>query len=392
MSISLPTATIRRLKKLLLYVFLLCSFTLTGQIFKSGTVHDYYSHTSLDSVKVTSLILDTIVMTDRSGRFIIPTPPGYYDTLVFTRPGYYPFVRVTKKAGYRINLIPRTVEIDTICYPSYKKNRLLQGTIVEKYLKKPVAGASVRLWNDQLIAWSDRYGKFSVGIPRSTKMLKISHPDYEPQMVEFKRGTPMIVVKMLLRKGLADTTWKTYNNMFALLPLEIATGSIGLFYQHFVKLRHAVGVYSSVYLFGYGHALFSGGTAKYKGFKLSPSYRFYVWRNVKTGGYIQGKVTVGYFNFSKLYYTWDVDSRYGEYRSEQFWNAGFGVAWGWSMKLPKSNHGVFNITVGYQYFTMSVPPTTYSPHYGTLDVQSGWWYFVGPGSRFEVKLMFGGIF
>ena len=189
-----------------------------------------------------------------------------------------------------------------------------------------------------------------------------------------------------------DTLWKSYKNVIGILPLELVTGSIGLMYLRFIKPRHSVGIYSSVYLFGYGHTPFGGGNSKFKGFKLAPFYRYYVWRKTKTGGFIQGKAIIGYFNFHQLYYAWDVDSRYGEYRSEQFWNAGFSVAWGFSFKLPRFTHGVFELTAGYQYFTMSVPPTTHSDQYGILEVDSLWWYLFGPGSMVEIKLIFGGIF
>ena len=383
------------MKKLLIAISLLCSLTLSGQkkqVTINGNVYDHFTHTFLDSVKITSRVFDTSVFSDTKGRFSITATSDYNDTLVFTHPGYYTYIRLTKKAGFHIGLIPRNVEIDTFCFPSFPENRKIHGTIVEKYLKKPVAGASVSLWNDKIIAWSDKNGKFSVGIPISTKMLKISHPDFAPMIVDFKKHTPNLIIKMTkVNLQREDTIWMTWKNMVAILPLEIVTGSVGLLYQRFIKVRHAAGVHLSAYVIGWGRNPISGGLSKFKGFKLAPYYRFYVWRNIKSGGFVQGKVIAGYFDFSKLYYSSD-HSNYGEYRQEQFWSTGFGIAWGWSVKLAGSRRGVFNFTLGYQNFLMNVPPYTESVHYGTLKVQSGWWYLVGPGSRFEIKLVFGGIF
>ena len=383
------------MKKLLIAISLLCTISLSGQqkqTIADGVLYDYFTHDFLDSVKVTSLVTDKTIFSDTKGRFSIIVPPDYKDTLIITHPAYYTYIRLTKKPGFHIGLIPKVVEIDTFCFPSYEANRKIRGTIVERYMKKPVAGASIRLWDDKIIAWSDKHGKFSVGIPRNTKMLKISHPDFEPMIAEFKKHTPNLIIKMTkVNLQREDTIWSTWKNMVAVLPLELISGSVGLLYQHFFQVRHATGAYLSAYLFGWGTGPLGGGVAKYKGFKLAPYYRFYVWRNIKSGGFVQGKVIAGYFNFSKLYY----EDGYGEYyesRQEEFWNLGFGVAWGWSVKLAGSRHGIFNITFGYQRFTLSVPPTTDSNHYGTLDVQSNWWYLVGPGSLFEIKLVFGGIF
>ncbi len=64
-------------------------------------------------------------------------------------------------------------------------------------------------------------------------------------------------------------------------------------------------------------------------------------------------------------------------------------------KVGRDNHGVGNLSVGYQYFPINVPSTTETIHNGETHIYSvdnDWWYFNGPGARLEVKLTLGGFF
>ncbi len=172
---------------------------------------------------------------------------------------------------------------------------------------------------------------------------------------------------------------------------ELINGAIALRYQRYFWFKHAIGIQSSYYFRGRGPTFYSG-TAEYKGIKIAPYYRFYIERKMTNSFFVEGKVIGGYFDFSKLIYAYSVDNRYYESKNIEFSSFGFGAGIGFSRLLPRTRNGFISVTVGYQYFPMQVPSTMWSDKYGTIGVQNNWWYIIGPGSFFEIKLIFGGIF
>jgi len=130
--------------------------------------------------------------------------------------------------------------------------------------------------------------------------------------------------------------------------------------------------------------------------KAAAFYRYYVKRNYQLGAFVEGKFITGYFDFSKLYYYYPDYDQYSLYVEDQFWTFGGGVAWGWAFKLPKTKHGLVNLSIGYQFFPMNVPETITEYFEGsqsrTYHVSKNWWYFTGPGSMLEIKFTIGGIF
>lgn len=135
---------------------------------------------------------------------------------------------------------------------------------------------------------------------------------------------------------------------------------------------------------------------KYKGFKLSPFYRFYPIRKASFGLFADAKFSFGYIHFSELDYHYGSNSYPRKYINYSFWTYRGGISAGIMFKLPKTDHGIINISLGYQYFPIDVPETIQMEVSDetviTLQTDTYWWYLFGPGAYFDFKITIGGIF
>lgn len=186
--------------------------------------------------------------------------------------------------------------------------------------------------------------------------------------------------------------WKERPNRIMLAVNELLGGSLGITYERYLHRRHTVGVVSSTYFAGWGSlVLFSYGTAKFTGIKLSPFYRFYYFNNPKSGGYLEAKVTYGYLHFRQIYYYRDYSASYrGFYATENSSSFGFGVTAGFNFR-PRE--GIFNygFSIGLQAFPPNLPKTLYYDDYGGLicEPDDAFWFVMGPGAVLEIKLLIG---
>jgi hypothetical protein len=150
----------------------------------------------------------------------------------------------------------------------------------------------------------------------------------------------------------------------------------------------------NVTIFGSEHGYYP----VYQGVKLSPFYRFYPVRNKKSGLFAEVKVPFGYIHFSELEYHYTNTSTPTVKLDYSFWTYGFGASIGVMFRMPKTEHGVINISVGYQYFPIDVPKTIDYPLNDkdgtvlTLPTNTSWWYWGGPGTALDLKFTIGGIF
>jgi hypothetical protein len=123
-------------------------------------------------------------------------------------------------------------------------------------------------------------------------------------------------------------------------------------------------------------------------------YRFYFWRNMVGGFFVEGKLTYGYFDLYELYYYALVSASYrGFYSQEKTSAYGFGTSIGLSRK-PRGGPVFINLSIGWQFLPLRVTQTKVNEGYGDLpsDVDDVFWYIGGPGSVVEVKFIIGGIF
>ena len=386
----------------LVILIMLCTFnTYAQQKTIKGFVYDDYTNYRVKGVFVSpSLYIDTVYTGD-NGKYKVVLPSKFRDVLTFTHPDYYPHIaRVVAGDAMRlksVRLIPKVYKLDTLCYIAFDENFWLKGLVKDRYTQKTIMNAEIRMENNQVVSFSKENGYFEVALPKTNLNLIINHAEYKTKVVEVKKNTRhdhyMEIWLDSSNPHMKDSANRKMNNLLVLMINELFTGSVGLNYERFVSFKHAVGFNMSSYLFGFGYLpLFNQGTARYVGLKAAPYYSFYFSRTMRRGAFVQGKIMAGYFDFEKLYYYYPSDSRYGEYRSEQFSSFGFGAGVGWYALLPKMKHGVFKIYIGYQLFPMYVPSTTESDRYGTLKVENNWWYINGPGSVVEIKFSMGGIF
>ena len=111
---------------------------------------------------------------------------------------------------------------------------------------------------------------------------------------------------------------------------------------------------------------------------------------------MEAKISAGYFHFDEVDYRLNSASNRRFTKEEFFWTAGFGVSVGSMVRLVRSQHGVMNISIGYQYFPIKIPETSYytidEETTITVSTDNSWWYWGGPGSYVEIKFTLGGIF
>jgi len=381
------------------FTFLMSLPSLSQEKVFKGIVFDSETHKRIEGVMVTPTFNNSKISSNVNGRIELIIDRKYYDTLVFNHPDYYPFVkRVSKASNKKINfieLIPRSIDIDTICYLAYKENRLLSGEILDTYRGEPLMDAIISLENMQVIAYSDMHGDFKVALPRSANNIFVSHKGFDTKRVPIKykkQNLRKVVVDMqLVDFQKDDTLWKSYKHIIEIAPLELIIGSLGIKYQYFISSKHCLGLQTSTYFAGNGPG-FNSPSSKFTGFKFSPSFRYYESRLKRKSTFLEAKIISGYFDFSDLFYSWRTDKREGEFVSDDFWSFGVGAGLGWSSILHHSKHAIITIYAGVQFFPMKVPDTIQSDNFGTLDVSKLWWYIGGPGSTIEVKVIFGGIF
>lgn len=70
--------------------------------------------------------------------------------------------------------------------------------------------------------------------------------------------------------------------------------------------------------------------ATHTGIKLSPYYRYYIWRNTGNGEFLEGKISWGYFDFEEINYLEDPhhDDEDSRYFSETSSSLGGGLSFG----------------------------------------------------------------
>ncbi len=388
------------MKRLLtLFAFVLLALTGTGQSKTfHGIVQDFYTLKRINKVYIGAEYGDSLAVTDKKGRFKIILPKFYKKTIRFTHPGYYPLYLKVKKLGdphpLPVYMIPLSIKLDTVIQYTSEGNKLIRGTVYDSNSEQPVAGVNIETANHRVIAVTNPQGIFFTGIPANSRQFMATHPEYKPLQINLnpkkkREGFSLILTRKKYSR--ADTAWKTYKNEISVIPNELGQSAIGIRYHRFLRFRHAAGVRFTWYFHGVGVTMYIP-SSEYTGIKLSPFYRYYITRTIRRSFFAEGKLSVGRFDFSKLYYGYLSDARYGEFFNESFLSYGFGLGVGYSVILPKTKHGIISFYSGFRYFPTQVEQYKSSEHYGSLGVVDGWWYFYGPGSIIEFKVAVGGIF
>jgi hypothetical protein len=246
---------------------------------------------------------------------------------------------------------------------------------------------------------------FSLFSQDRTEASIVSHKDYYSYIADVpanKNNIPdVILMEPLKPKILKDSSFKAKNSVRLVLN-SLFAGAVEIDYERFLRQKHSVGLKSSFYLYkGIPYVemiLFSSNEmATFTGIKFSPYYRYYFWRNKTNGGFVEGKISYGNFDFEDINY-FEVPSHDDEDAksfSETSNSLGFGGSFGWMIHSTRSPV-VLNFSLGVQYFSLNVPKNKYIEEYGgylrPYEVDDLFWYMFGPGRVIEIKFMIGGIF
>ena len=176
---------------------------------------------------------------------------------------------------------------------------------------------------------------------------------------------------------------------------EIFSVAIAGRYEYFISKNHSIGAHLSIYVYG-RNTIALGSEHDYypvfHGFKLAPAYRYYPGKKRRI--FLEGKIPVGYYHFSKLEYhygySFETNIKYS------FWTTGFGASVGIVIPLKRTKTGIITVSAGYQYFPTKAPEEIeVQQNDGTLlryETNNYWWYHGGPGSVLDIKILIGGLF
>ena len=380
------------------FLFYGSAFPQEKVIISTGTIVDFYTHKRIKDVVLLSDYADTLAVSNKKGIFKTTSTKKFSGYFLFVHPDYYPVYEKARshydRHTFQVFMTPKTLKPDTVFQKAFPENKTIWGVVIDKNSEKGIEYVTIKTADSNTIAFTNDRGQFISGIPKNDKVIIVEHPKYKSRRIQLNPKKKKERLKISLLKNhytKTDTLWKTYNNEVSLALNEFFQTAIGLRYQRFVKFRHAFGLHTSFYVHGVGITL-NTSSSEYTGIKVSPYYRYYFFRSIGKNLFLEGKVTGGYFDYSKLFYAMNDDSRYGEFYKETFTTYGFGAGIGFSFIMPKTKHGIINVTVGYQYLPMNVPKSYRSDHYGPIEALPGGWYFYGPGSVVEIKFTVGGIF
>jgi hypothetical protein len=339
------------------------------------------------------------VFSSPQGLYKIELPKEYFGNLHFERPGYYPFqLRIQKGATIHPNyaeMVPDSLKVDTFCFPSFPENRYLVGEIYERKYHHPVEMAAIRLQDGQILQYSNHRGYFMTGIPLDCDKIIITKEGFEKAGYKIETGRRTYHAGKLyldaLQKDTLTDFWKDKKNTVSWMANEIISGSIGICYERFFALKHSFGLKSSFYLFGRTTGLFEVGTSSYQGIEIATFYRFYPYRTYFKGFFCEPRVIFGYYNFSELSYAYVNYAESIPFKQSVF---GVGVLAGvTSVKRDTpSNFPYINVSFGFQYLPLTAPKIYQGDHGPEYELESDFWYLIGPGAMVEIKILIGGIF
>ncbi len=224
-----------------------------------------------------------------------------------------------------------------------------------------------------------------IRIPKSTDSLVLQHKDYFSKTIPLKPRTKRVTTYMT-RLVLDSNDLPKLKNTLTFSPLILVRGRIELTYERYFNSRYSVGISLKWYFNGQS----IGAYNQYTAYKASPIFRYYFVRKKSYGGYLQAKLMLAYFDFSKLLFEFVKMDVYSE---DSFWTGGVGFAVGYNDILGNTKHLILDMSVGFQVLPALYPVSMKVDGYGNVLFTSrfNWWYLGGPGSIIEARISIGGI-
>jgi len=292
----------------------------------------------------------------------------------------------------------------------FGQEKVAKGYVIDKNNNVFIEGAMVNVAETDTIEYTNDVGEFKINVPKKHRWLLVSKDGYNAAKIPLTPGFQHKMIKVgiqplidtsTLSKPLsaADSSFLTFKNAISLSVFELINGAVAVRYERFLKQKHSLGIHASFYLFGRNPVTFGSEYdyyVRYQGIKMSPFYRFYLLRKKSFGFFAEGKIQFGYVHFSELDYHYSSNTHPRVKVEQSFTSLGWGVSVGIMFKLPKTEHTIVNVSIGYQYFPIYVPETIQHELSDgtilTLPTDTYWWYQGGPGTKVDIKLTIGGIF
>lgn len=286
------------------------------------------------------------------------------------------------------------------------QKRTARGLVLDSQSRDPIGHAHVKVHDTTIFTYTADNGEFAVEVPGKIRKLTVSHPDYPAEDVMLHPGFQHRKTRIYLdskftvqEKRKRDSSCLLARNTLTISLFELLARAVAFRYERFVGLRHSLGAHVSFFL--QGRNIFAMGSEysyypEYTGIKMTPAYRFYAIRKNCSGLFVEGKIPIAYMDFSKLDYHSDHYSHIGLDKEVSFWTYGISAAIGFSFVFPGTKHGIMSFSIGYQHLPFGAPEYEEKVINDevklTLPHDTYWWYILGPGSKFEMKILIGGIF
>ncbi len=274
---------------------------------------------------------------------------------------------------------------------AFSQTKTIRGYTLDLKTREPLEGVVIFCASSNVTATSGKSGRYKITVPKTATELSFDFPGYQTFSLDLQRHPKYSGQEVNLRCDSCDgLALPLKKNVIAIAPVEFFNLTTTLQYEHFVKPDISVGILLSPF---YNSKQLIYQEPVYTGLKFAPFYRYYPWRNLRNGAFLQLKLIGGYFELDDISYH-RID--YVISISDEFWTFGFGLAWGWAWYPYKKM--VMNLSLGFQLFPMKSPSTITKDgqeyHRGNTNLLLAIdpWYFGGPGSLIEIKFTMGGIF
>ncbi len=259
------------------------------------------------------------------------------------------------------------------------------GKVYDKKTGLGIEGVTVFTIDSVYSVISGKSGKFAIMAPKNNGPLIFYKDSYKWYHLDTKSHNT--IHRVHLERLNVDTTKLVFpKNTIVYYPVKLILGAISASYYGSIKNNFSGGINIKYYY--KGRQLF--GSEEFTGVKVSPTVRYFIKRNCSYGFYAEGKIIVGYFDFTRLNYTYS--NKITVNFPTTFWTGGVGASVGIMDVLGDLKHVVLDLSIGVQIFPSNYPTEKTGEHGNELSHNSLWWIAGGPGSLIEINLGIGGIF
>ncbi len=232
---------------------------------------------------------------------------------------------------------------------------------------------------------SGKSGKFIIVSPKNQGPFIFNKESYKQYILDVKSHNK--IHRVYMEKLVADTKDIVFpKNTVIFYPVKLILGAISASYHRSIAKGFVGGV--NIRYYYSGKQMF--GNEEFTGVELAPMVRYFIKRNSSFGYYVEGKIIVGYFDFTRLNYNYS--NNMTKNFPIDFWTGGISTSIGIMDILGNSKNIVLDLSFSVQIFPPNYPTEKTDEHGNTMSHNNLWWIAGGPGSLIEINLGIGGIF